>query len=448
MTTSIKYLRMYMHGLGNDGLPLRQPVGYLSQYGDIMRLSFDAEYVSDSKRPIVSLAYQGGDEADTRAILEAKTDVRLVRQDGHWPSYFMNLLPEGHNRVRLARERGCREEDDFELLAAAGHDLMGAIEVEPVSRDQEIPHAIRHWHTALGLDVLEPGFVEEPVADGAAIPGVVDKFSAIKEGRRYTAKRHGAAGSYILKLPSTRQLDLVENEYMGYQLCKAVGLACAEAEIIPREDADLPEHVDFPRILAVKRFDRDAVMVDGEQSWRRIHFEEFCQAFGYEPRQKYGVGMATDYSRIAALLNAVSGDAIYDLSEFVRRFTAFVLMGNCDAHLKNWGLVYRDGRTPRLAPLYDPVCVAAYFDDNDRNLYAYNRAIDDKLRALTVDGLMEIMAMAKLNTRRLGQMRRQIEHTIATAKRLWPELLKSAPPSMRDTVMVRLNGGTAMTAAS
>jgi len=32
----------------------------------------------------------------------------------------------------LAKERKCGTEDEFELLAAAGHDLMGAIEVEPI----------------------------------------------------------------------------------------------------------------------------------------------------------------------------------------------------------------------------------------------------------------------------------------------------------------------------
>ena len=32
-----------------------------------------------------------------------------------------------------------------------------------------------------------------------------------------------------------------------------------------------------------------------------------------------------------------------------------VLIGNADAHLKNWSLIYPDRRTPRLAPAYDLV---------------------------------------------------------------------------------------------
>jgi serine/threonine-protein kinase HipA len=30
-----------------------------------------------------------------------------------------------------------------------------------------------------------------------------------------------------------------------------------------------------------------------------------------------------------------------------------IIVGNTDAHLKNWALLYRDGRTPSLAPVYD-----------------------------------------------------------------------------------------------
>ncbi|NLC35000.1 MAG: hypothetical protein GX772_00880 [Alcaligenaceae bacterium] len=101
MSTFIRYLRMYLHGV--DGS--KRPIGYLSQYGDIFRVSFDPDYVQDSHRPTLSLSYRGRDDAATRAILTAARDIRLVRADGKWPGYFQNLLPEGHNRERLALTR-------------------------------------------------------------------------------------------------------------------------------------------------------------------------------------------------------------------------------------------------------------------------------------------------------------------------------------------------------
>ena len=159
MTTDIRYLRMSLHLPGG----YKRGIGFLSQYGDILRASFDADYIADPERPTLTLALRGATEADTQAILGAARDVRLSRRDGHWPSYFQNLLPEGHNRERLAIQRRCSPDNEFELLAAAGHDLMGAIDVEPEPQRAGIPDTVRHWHTALGLDVVEPGFVESPV---------------------------------------------------------------------------------------------------------------------------------------------------------------------------------------------------------------------------------------------------------------------------------------------
>ncbi|HRL22561.1 MAG TPA: HipA domain-containing protein [Alcaligenes sp.] len=431
MSTSIKYLRMWMH------LPdrRRRPIGYLSQYGDILRVSFDEDYIADPMRPVLSLAYVGQDEAATQAILAAPRDTRLVRTDGRWPSYFANLLPEGHNRDRLAHERHCSVDDEFELLAAAGHDLMGALEVEPVPVREGIPDAVRLWHTALGLDVLEPGFVEDPVEDAAALPGVVTKFSAVYDGRRYIVRRHGLAGSTILKLPTSRHPDLVHNEYSGYELCRALGLDCAQASIISRAQAELPEAVPFKHILAVPRFDRGA---DG----LRIHMEEFAQVLGFSPRHKYGRGL-DDYADILRVLDAVSSQRVDDLREFILRFVAFILLGNTDAHLKNWALVYPDARQPQLAPLYDPVCVTAFFESVGAQDYTVNRRIDQQLRQFSWNDLEALIRKAGVS--RASHYVRLARERVRQAQAQWPALLKDAPESMQRSVMERLQGGLALT---
>jgi serine/threonine-protein kinase HipA len=435
MSTSIRYLRLYLH------LPhgQRQAIGYLSQYGDLMRVSFDETYVNDPQRPTLSLAYVGGSEADTRAILGAQRDERVARSDAHWPVYFQNLLPEGHNRARLALERRCAEDDEFELLAAAGHDLMGAVEVEPVSPSLEIPQAVRHWHTALGLDVLEPGFVEEPVEDAASLPGVVTKFSAVQDGRRYVVKRRGGyggiAGDTILKLPTTAHPDLVANEFAGYQLCQALGLDCAQASIISCAQADLPQAVQFDEILAVQRFDRAA-------GGQRIHMEEFAQVLGYAPRHKYGKGIAHDYLRMLQLLDRYSSRSAIDVQEFCNRFVAFILMGNTDAHLKNWALLYPHARQPQLAPLYDPVCVSALFEAVPPTDYAVNRAIDKTLRAFTWDDLAALLKQAGLL--RPSNVLRKCKILAAQAKADWPALMSDAPQAVQRSVKERLAGGASL----
>lgn len=438
MSTSIRYLRLYLHRppQADGSAGGREAIGYLSQYGDILRVSFDDSYIRNPQRPTLSLSFQGADEAATQQILASARDARLVRTDGRWPVYFQNLLPEGHNRDRLARERGCSPDDEFELLAAAGHDLMGALEVEPVPAQEGIPDVVRHWHTTQGLDVLEPGFVEYPVADAASLPGVVTKFSAVQDGRRYTVHRQGAAGSVILKLPTSTHPDLVANEYAGYQLCQALGLNVAQVRVITRAQADLPETVPFDEILAVQRFDH---LPGGA----RVHMEEFNQVLGYTPRQKYGKGILQDWATMLRVLNRLSRQPVQDTREFLARMVAFILMGNTDAHLKNWALVYPDGRVPQLAPLYDPVCVAAFFNGVPEQQYAVNRAIDRTLCAFgwgDMEGLLKSAGLLRV-PRHLALLR----ETVALARREWPHLLQQgAPASMRSVVEQRLAGGVAL----
>lgn len=431
MSTTIRYLRMFLHSpSGNKVL-----IGYLSQYGDILRVSFIDDYINDPNRLTLSLSYLGANESDTRSILGSSRDIRLTRSDGKWPTYLQNLLPEGHNRDRLATQRGCSPEDEFELLAAAGHDLMGAIEVEPVPLVEGIPDSVRHWHTALGLETLQPGLTESPVEDAAALPGVVTKFSAVLEGRRYVVRRHGLAGSFILKLPTSRHPDLVYNEFMGFQLCKAVGLDCAQASVISRDDAELPEQIPFPEILAVQRFDRGP-------NGQRIHMEEFAQALQYEPKHKYGKGLQKDYPAMLRVLDQLSTRPAQDVQEFVNRFVTFILMGNTDAHLKNWALMYPDGVHPQLAPLYDPVCVTAFFECVPEQDYAINRAIDKAVRAFTWEDLDRLLVQAKVLRR--SRILQRAKELASLAKSSWPKLLEDAPPSMQRAIKQRLTGGVAL----
>ncbi|ALK96238.1 regulator [Massilia sp. WF1] len=431
MTSSIRCLRLFLHSPTSG----RKLIGYLSQYGDILRVTFTENYVKDENHQILSLSYIGANESATKEILTAARDVRLSRGGGKWPAYFQNLLPEGGNRDRLAAQRGCTTDDEFELLAAAGRDLLGAIEVEPVLANETIPDVVRDWHTEFGLDVLELGSVEPPLEDASALPGIVTKFSAVLEQQRYVVNRHGRASSHILKLPTARHPDLVANEFMGFQLCKAVGLTCANASVISREDAELPENVPFHDILAVERFDRS-------HGGQRVHMEEFAQVLGYDPNQKYGKGLEADYSAMLRVIQNLSARPTLDVQEFINRFVTFILMGNTDAHLKNWAVCYPDGRQAVLAPLYDPVCVTAFFEGVPPQDYAINRTIDKTVRAFSWSDLEALLAKAKVE--RPQRVLQVAKGVVANAKADWPELLKGAPDDMARAVSERLAGGVAL----
>ena len=117
-------------------------------------------------------------------------------------------------------------------------------------------------------------------------------------------------------------------------------------------------------------------------------------------------------------------------------------MGNVDAHLKNWALIYPDGITPRLAPLYDPVCVTALFESVPSTDYAINRAIDTTLRAFDFNQLEILLKAASLQ--RVSRLVSIAKQTVKLAKADWPAVLKNAPPSVMRAVTERLLGGVSL----
>src|ERR1700720_4787236 len=56
------------------------------------------------------------------------------------------------------------------------------------------------------------------------------------------------------------------------------------------------------------------------------------------------------------------------LAEFIRRIVFNAAIGNADTHLKNWSLLYRDGRTPALSPGYDYVSTIRYLPERGLGL--------------------------------------------------------------------------------
>lgn len=419
----LKHLRLLLYD---------EPIGVLTQYGDYLRVSFDSTYIEDSQRPTLSLSYRGVTESDTQAILRSTVDARVIQGNGRWPVYFQNLLPEGHNRDRLASQRGCLADDEFELLAAAGGDLMGAVSVRPLLPSEQLPSTLTQWQESQGLADANEALVEQPVEDAMALAGVVTKFSAVNDGRRYIVKRDGEAGSFILKLPTSRHPDLVEVEFYGFELLKTLGIPCAHAEIITRDQASIPEQVPFEHILAVTRFDRNT-------SGQRVHMEEFAQIFQYTPKQKYGKGFQTDLVAMIRLLNYLSASPVTDVQDCVNRIVAFTLLGNTDAHLKNWALLYPDKVTPRLAPVYDPVSVSSFFEGMGPMDYAVNRKIDEIMSQLSWDDLHGLLKEAGI--RRASHFVSRAKSLVAQAKEQWPLILRQAPLSMEREVLRRLNGG-------
>jgi serine/threonine-protein kinase HipA len=105
-------------------------------------------------------------------------------------------------------------------------------------------------------------------------------------------------------------------------------------------------------------------------------------------------------------------------------------------------LRYPDSQQPELAPLYDPVCVTAFFADVPVSDYWINRSIDAQVRAFGWSELDELLRRADVPRRsRLIQIAKKL---VLQAQSDWPALLMDAPENMRRAVSERLAGGVAL----
>ncbi|AXB45677.1 type II toxin-antitoxin system HipA family toxin [Amycolatopsis albispora] len=257
------------------------------------------------------------------------------------PHWFANLLPEQGSGLRryYAAQFGDRHLDDARLLLMLGADLPGAVSVRAV-------------------DVPEKGVLLPPIkpeVDGtglhlSALAGAQPKMSLVRSGERFTLPGKGQTGELIAKLPDRAFDRLCENEYLMMRWAATGGLDVPEVELrpvsrVPRLfDTVLDEDA---MVYLVQRFDRLGA--------RRVHIEDLAQVADQPPALR---DRNATYDGIGALVLALAGDSAFD--EYIRRLVAMVLMGNTDAHLKNWSLRYADGRTPELSPAYDLVCSSVY----------------------------------------------------------------------------------------
>lgn len=74
-----------------------------------------------------------------------------------------------------------------------------------------------------------------------------------------------------------------------------------------------------------------------------------------------------NYNKIAKILYQYSQDGLSDIKQLARRLMVNILLGNGDAHLKNWSVIYADGFNLGLSPAYDIVFTKAYIA-NETNL--------------------------------------------------------------------------------
>lgn len=341
-------------------------VGYLTHYPDEKSVFvIDEHYIEyGERRPILSLSLaRPNDEDATRTLL---MDDRHKAASVKAPPFFSNLLPEGGLRTRISQRLKVHEDREFILLSALGEDLPGAVILTAVDTPAQLKH--------------HRGIAVAPSADDLrelkfSLGGMQMKFSMLRQGERYTLSGEGKLGNYIVKPPSSDFEALPMLEAATMETARAAGMDVPEVLLLPPSKIQgLPNMSGYrygEPFYAIRRFDRP----DGG----RIHVEDFTQVFNLRAHQKYD---RVNYDMIARTLLLYAG-GLPDLKEMARRLMLNVIMGNGDAHIKNWSLIYTNPLRPKLAPAYDLVSTVAY---TTRDIsVALNMAGVKLFKAITLD---------------------------------------------------------------
>lgn len=283
----------------------------------------------------------------------------LPRQDaahGHSAvrAVFGGLLPEGDVREVLARNLGISERNDFRLLEEVGGDVAGALTLLPDG--VELP-------TEPTFDLLDDEALarllsdlpQRPLAADAAkgvrlsLAGAQPKVPVIvdDDGRMALPTSSAAPTTHILKPEPRRFPGLVDNEAFCMTLARACELPVAR---IAKARTVLGE----PYVI-VERYDRDLTA----DPIRRLHQEDFCQALGLPADKKYQQEGGPTVAQSAALIRTATPIPAQELPRLIRTLAFNWIVGNCDAHGKNYSLLYDQG-APTLAPLYDIVSTVVY----------------------------------------------------------------------------------------
>lgn len=377
--------------------------------GEHSEFAFRADYRDLPDRPVLGQFFEDDLERSYR------NRMRLI-------PFFSNLLPEGALRDLLATKAGVHREREFFLIQELEEDLPGAVRLRAIGESSE-PEP---------LDEEPKG---PPLESGLrfSLAGVQLKFSMIRSaGRGLTIPMRGEQGDWIAKLPDGRFEGVPENEYVVMTWARQVGIDVPEFELF--EVAELvnlpPEAQNLPgRAFASKRFDRVA--------GKRIHMEDFAQVFGRYAHEKY---KGASYESIGRLLYALGGADT--LKEYIRRLVFMVLVGNADAHLKNWSLLYPDCQQAVLSPAYDLVAVVAFLPNQTLGLsLAGSKFFSDVsvesfrrfARKLRVDeqSVLDVVREARDRTLDVLNGGQESERAAVLARRLLAEHLPQVPLAKR-----------------
>jgi serine/threonine-protein kinase HipA len=340
--------------------------------------------------------------------------------------YFAGVLPEESKREIIARNLGISARNDYAMLERIGGECAGAVTFLPAGEALPAPDDNYRALSELELAGILRELPRRPLLAGEtgirlSLAGAQDKIAVRVEGEAISLPLGGAPSTHILKPAVERFAGVVFNEAYCMRLAAAVGLSVARTEIRRVEDVEY---------LLVERYDRTHSQRPEGVTLERLHQEDFCQALGIVSENKYQKEGGPSLKQCFALLREVSSAPVLDLARLLDAVVFNFLVGNNDAHGKNFSLLYRGtgaaSLETRLAPLYDVVSTR-YYPELTRELAMKidGEYSSDRVSKASFEQLAEDAGLAKpLVLRRVPELaeavfsnldKTGIEHPVAEA---------------------------------
>ncbi len=313
---------------------------FVQEDAGTLSFTYDTTYVEQKKMPI-------------SISLPLTTDTHLHNQVY---SFFSGLLPDEHLRDKLAKKYGVSKDNPFSLLSRIGEDCAGAISFyhpgkkpPPVAHDQahnlekiddkdisEIMHKIPH----------NP-MLSDDEKYRLSLAGTQDKLPIRFINGTVYLVRNGTASTHIIKPPIAHVKDSVYNEYFCMQLAHKMGIPTPNTHI---------KIIGGMAYYIIDRYDR---IIHSNNTVTRVHQEDFCQIMGIHPENKYQSEGGPAIRDCQNIITQHTTQPALNHRTFFRMVLFNFLVGNNDAHGKNFSVIYKN-RHIALAPAYDILSTSVY----------------------------------------------------------------------------------------
>jgi serine/threonine-protein kinase HipA len=364
-------------------------VGVLFNLNEINWFEFSENYWSLPQRPVLGQRFE-----------EAKGDWRPSARVA-LPNWFSHLLPEGRLRDAVASAAQVNRAREFNLLARIGiDDLPGALRIRSAA-------ALGNVRTPPELLEAESGEkVSNPLIK-FSLAGAQLKFSVYRQGKGLTIPVKGQAGNAIAKLPDGRPGfgEVPEAEFACLKLAETCGIKVPECRLDSLSSiSGLEEWAKIAEpTLIVDRFDRGV----GDQ---RIHMEELAQILNIPAAREDAKYIRANFETVGTIIGALCG--VESIGEVIDRIVFSVLVGNGDAHLKNWAVLYVDGVAASLSPMYDVLPTILYIPSDDLGLKLSGSRKFERVHLSSFDRLGEKTGFGVTHARKraLSAVERTLTH--------------------------------------